>query len=41
MEQISNLFNLFAYFAIGFVILAIIAAVIYFRWRAAGQERGI
>lgn len=41
MEQISKLFTLFAWLAGVVVILGIIATVFYFRWRAAGQERGI
>lgn len=41
MEQISNLFTLFAWLAGVAVVLGIIGTIIYFRWRASGQERGI
>lgn len=41
MSNITHLFDMFARVAFVIVILCIIFTVIYFRWRAAGQERGI
>lgn len=41
MDQISELFKLFAWGAGVLVVLAVVGMLIYFRWRANGQERGI
>lgn len=41
MDSISRLFELFAWLAGGATVLGIIATILYFRWRASGQERGI
>lgn len=41
MNEITHLFGLVAKIGVVVVILAIVGFVIYMRWRAAGQERGI
>ncbi|MFC6593097.1 hypothetical protein ACFP81_14585 [Deinococcus lacus] len=41
MEEIAKLFQLFAMAAGVLVVVGIIGIIIYFRWRAEGQERGM
>lgn len=41
MEQITGLFSMVAKVGLILGVLALIATILYFRWRAAGQERGI
>lgn len=41
MDSIVHLFSMVAKIGGILTILAIIAFLIYMRWRAAGQERGI
>lgn len=41
MGSISSAFGVLAWILVIFLILCVVAAVFYMRWRAAGQERGI
>lgn len=41
MDSLTRLFDLFMIGAGVVLVLAIVAFVLYLRWRAAGQERGM
>jgi hypothetical protein len=41
MGNITHTFNMVAYIMGGLLVLGIILMILYYRWRAAGQERGI